>query len=116
MTRPTNPQVQWQLDTAAVDDILQNLSNFRAGMQPSIAAEYKLGQKCLAKPDPRWYGEPDMMTGHTLLHIRDDRYGWLHYQRRSPTSPSRRANPRTRDFKQQQRTCWGGATPLRGRQ
>jgi hypothetical protein len=29
--------------------------------------------------DPRWYSEPDALLGESLLHIRDPRFGWLHY-------------------------------------
>lgn len=79
VTFPTDPPVRIQLDVAAVDDILKNLGAFRAAMQPEVPKSITLGQKVEAIPDPIWMCEPDLMHGHSLIHLRDPRFGWLHY-------------------------------------
>lgn len=79
LTFPTTPPVSWRLDVSAVEHILRNLGEFRAQMTPEIAAHYAMGQRVAALPDPAWVTEPDLMFGHSLLHLRDPRYGWLHY-------------------------------------
>lgn len=79
VTFPTDPPVALQFDTNGVDEILRNLGEFRARMKPDIAPKFALGQKVGAIGDPVWATEPDLMRGHSLLHLRDPRYGWLHY-------------------------------------
>jgi len=32
-----------------------------------------------AVTNPAWVVEPDAMMGNALLHVRDPRYGWLHF-------------------------------------
>lgn len=66
-------------DAAAVDDILKKLGEFRGAMQPPVATERPLGQQVQAVADPVWRTEPEVMTGATLIHMRDPRFGWLHY-------------------------------------
>ncbi len=79
VTFPTNPPVALQLDAAGVDDLLLHLGEFRASMMPEFGRVFATGQKVGAVPDPVWATEPDMMQGHSLLHLRDPRFGWLHY-------------------------------------
>lgn len=79
VTFPTDPPVQLRLDVGAVEDMLRNLGEFRGGMLPEVPREYAFGQKVLAVPDPIWRTQPDAMLGNSLLHVRDPRFGWLHY-------------------------------------
>ena len=79
VTFPTNPPATLTLDVNGVDDIIKNLGEFRALMTPSVSYDHPLGQRVAAIPDPRWSTEPDVMLGDSLLHIRDPRFGWLHY-------------------------------------
>jgi hypothetical protein len=79
LTIPTDPPVALQLDASQVDAMLQNLGLFRGSMQPDVPAAYALGQKTPAIRDPAWVSEPEAMMGDSLLHIRDPRFGWLHY-------------------------------------
>jgi hypothetical protein len=79
VTFPTDPPVALQLDVSSVDEILKNLGEFRELMKPEIPPEYSLGQKVAAIPDPAWRTEPDALMGNSILHIRDPRFGWLHY-------------------------------------
>lgn len=79
VTFPTQPPVALQLDAAGVDDLLRNLGEMRAYMKPAHPEKQALGQKVGAIPDPAWAIEPDLLLRHSLLHLRDPRYGWLHF-------------------------------------
>lgn len=79
VTFPTDPPVALVLDTTGVDSILNNLGDFRSHMKPEIQPDFPQGQKVVAIPDPRWVTEPDILMGNSILHIRDPRFGWLHY-------------------------------------
>ncbi len=79
LTFDTEPRVSLKLGVDAVEDILANLGEFRGGMSPEVKRDWAGGQKVRAVPDPRWYTEPDLMRGDSLLHIRDPRFGWLSY-------------------------------------
>lgn len=78
VTFPTEPPVALRLDANAVDSLLQMVRQGRALMD-APRGDYELGQKVTAQVDPTWKTEPDLLRGDTLLHIRDDGYGWLHY-------------------------------------
>jgi hypothetical protein len=79
VTFPTTPPVALQLDVGGIEDILTHLGDFRSVMWPEVTKIYRSGQPVKAIPDPLWMTEPDANEGNTLLHIRDPRYGWLHY-------------------------------------
>ena len=79
ITFPTNPPVAVQWDASAIDEHFRRLGEFRANMKPSIPNNFAPGQLVGAVPDPAWMTEPDAMLGNSLLHIRDPRYGWLHF-------------------------------------
>ena len=79
ITFPTEPPTALKLDAKGVEEILKNLGEFRSHMKPEIAKDYALRQKVSAVPDPKWVSEPDALVGNSLLHIRDPRFGWLHY-------------------------------------
>ena|SRR5947208_51405 len=79
ITFPTTPSVALQLTLSDIEDMLKNLGNFRALMQPPVASDFSLGQTVLSIPDPRWVAEPDALLGNSILHLRDPRFGWLHY-------------------------------------
>jgi hypothetical protein len=76
---PTSPRVAIEWKTATVDDHLQKLGELRTQMKPEISRTFPFGQLVKTIPDPIFRTEPDAMTGDTLLHIRDPRFGWLHY-------------------------------------
>jgi hypothetical protein len=79
LTLSSVPAVQIKLDAADIDDLLKNLGHFRGAMKPAVPIQNPLGQKTKAVFGPAWATEPDIMGGDSLLHIRDPRYGWLHY-------------------------------------
>lgn len=68
-----------RMNASMIDEVLRNLGEMRAAMTPAVAAEHDLGQKVNCIPDPRWLTEPDALGEFSLLHLRDPRYGWLHY-------------------------------------
>jgi hypothetical protein len=79
ITFPSTPPVAIQWKAPMVDEHLQKLGKLRAGMRPEIPKTFAPGQLVGAVSDPAWVTEPDAMLGRTLLHIRDPRFGWLHY-------------------------------------
>jgi hypothetical protein len=78
-TFPTEPPVALRLDVAAVEDLLKHLGEFRALMRPEVQPKLLTGTKAEAIVDTAWVTEPEMLMGASLLHLRDKRYGWLHY-------------------------------------
>lgn len=79
VTFPSNPPVAIQISVSELELMLENLGEFRALMQPEIPRSWPMGQKFEAVSDPMWVTEPEMMQGNSVVHIRDPRYGWLHY-------------------------------------
>jgi hypothetical protein len=79
LTVPGNPPIALRFTVADVDDILKNLGGLRALMKPEFPRDYAGGQKVRCITDPIWASESDVLMGNSLLHIRDPRYGWLHY-------------------------------------
>jgi hypothetical protein len=78
----TTPPASMKMDAGEVEDVLLGLGTLRGEMWPEVPKIYKLGQKQIeAVDDPIWSTEPEATLGHgdTILHIRDPRYGWLHY-------------------------------------
>jgi hypothetical protein len=79
LTLPTDPPVALRLNSAQVDDMLRNLGDFRASMAPPHDTAWQPGRRVVAEPDPCWLTEPEILMGNSVLHVRDPRYGWLHY-------------------------------------
>lgn len=79
ITFPTSPLISIAWSAPVVDEVLENLGNLRAHMTPSFPESWTLGQTVFAISNPAWATEPDALIGNTLLHIRDPRFGWLHY-------------------------------------
>ena len=78
---PTEPPVRIRWDTAGVETLQKSLGVFRERMQPKIPATFAVGQglRVEAAINPGWSAEPEMLEGNSLLHIRDARFGWLHF-------------------------------------
>lgn len=68
-----------QLTTAEVEQTIKNLGLMRSGMAPEIPAGWTLGTAVQdVCRDPAWEMESDQ-RGDALLHVRDERLGWLHF-------------------------------------
>src|SRR3954467_14633103 len=76
---PSSPPVAMKMDVRGIEEFLKNLGELRYAMKPEIPKTFARGQQVSAVPDPAWVTEPDVMQGNSILHIRDPRYGWLHY-------------------------------------
>lgn len=79
VTFPTDPPVSLKLDAGRIDKILENLGRFRAEMKPAHAPKISPRQRVAVVRDPNWFTEPEVLQGDSLLHLRDPRFGWLHY-------------------------------------
>ncbi|KWV59982.1 hypothetical protein AS026_27165 [Rhizobium altiplani] len=79
ITFPTDPPVAFVLDTESLSKLIEGAGQIRAEMPPPHDETWEGGKMVDAVLDPRWYTEPDALLGEPLLHIRDPRYGWLHY-------------------------------------
>jgi hypothetical protein len=64
--------------TAALDETIATLGLCRTGLLPPVPATWT-SQPVEARRDPAWSLETDALAGDSLLHIRDARFGWLHY-------------------------------------
>jgi hypothetical protein len=79
LTIPSDPPAALILKPQDVLEIIKVLGNLRPSLNPPIPRDWPMGQKVEAVPDPRWVVEPELMQGHSVLHILDPRFGWLHY-------------------------------------
>jgi hypothetical protein len=79
LTVPADLSVALRFTVAEVDNLLKNLGGLRALMKPEFPRDYIGGQRVGCIADPIWASESDVFMGNSLLHIRDPRYGWLHY-------------------------------------
>jgi hypothetical protein len=75
----STPPVALKLSTAEVENVLRKLGEFRSAMKPPVAARLQRAQKVAAVINPTWAIEPEMLLGNALLHLRDNRFGWLHF-------------------------------------
>lgn len=67
------------VDTAGIEKIINSLGQLRAAMNPEVPHDCPMGEMVPVVFDPRWSTELEMTQGNSLLHVRDNRYGWLHY-------------------------------------
>jgi hypothetical protein len=75
----TTPPMALKLSTAEVENVLKNLGEFRSAMKPLVAARFQQTRKVAAVINPTWAIESEMLLGNALLHLRDTRFGWLHF-------------------------------------
>lgn len=76
---PTVPPQALKLDVAGIENLLRKLGDFRSAMEQRVPKTFERGQKVAAISNPRWLLEQDIMLGVSLVHLRDPRYGWLHF-------------------------------------
>ena len=69
--------IRWTADQ--VDDHLRKLGELRTKMKPPHPRNFALGQVVRGIANAPWATETDTMLGNSILHIRDPRYGWLHF-------------------------------------
>ncbi|MBS7699517.1 MULTISPECIES: hypothetical protein [unclassified Chelatococcus] len=74
-----NPAVALEIDAAQLEQILQGLGEMRARMEPRVEADWQPGRPVQAITNPRFSAELPQDKDFTVLHLRDPRFGWLHY-------------------------------------
>lgn len=79
VTFPTDPPVVLKLNAAGVDALLHGLGGLRMQMEPQPPPDFATGQQFVAARSPNFVTEVDEFQGHSVLHLRDPRFGWLHY-------------------------------------
>jgi hypothetical protein len=71
------------LEAAEVDLLINLLGNHRTRMREAVAERLpaQTGPTALYESvvDPILRVEPEVVLGGVLLHVRDPRFGWLHY-------------------------------------
>jgi hypothetical protein len=78
ITFPQTPTATFHAE--AIDSLLTGLGQIRAQMWPPYSAHFPSGQTVTAIQDPVWQGETVQSSADMLFHIRDPRFGWLHYK------------------------------------
>ena len=79
ITFSTSPRVVIRWTADQVDDHLRKLGELRTKMKPPHPRNFALGQVVRGIANATWATETDTMLGNSILHIRDPRYGWLHF-------------------------------------
>jgi hypothetical protein len=64
--------------TAMVDQDIAAFGTMRAELLPPVPETWPGGLVHGVRRDPAWSIEGDALAGDVLIHIRDDRFGWLH--------------------------------------
>lgn len=77
---PTTPACSLAFSTTEVDKVIENLGLYRNHMLPPVPIAYDAGRPVTAALDPAWRIDQDLMSGETVLHLRDPRFGWLHFK------------------------------------
>jgi hypothetical protein len=76
---PTSPAIQASLDASQVEQMITQLGIFRMEMMPRVPDGILAGQAVTAVPNPAWSIEGAMDGKRQVLHMRDPRFGWLHF-------------------------------------
>jgi hypothetical protein len=78
-TFASNPPVTLKLSTADIETMLKDLGALRWEMQPEVPDVLATNADEEPVLDPAWDTAPDESMENAVLHIRDPRFGWLHY-------------------------------------
>ena len=79
VTFSTDPPVTMTLTLNGVKSMIEKLGELRAAMIPEEPTIFIPGPTITAISNPSWTTEPELFQGDSLLHLRDPRFGWLHY-------------------------------------
>jgi hypothetical protein len=79
VTVQADPPIRVELDAVETDDVIKNLGEMRVMMRPEQPAYFDSVQAAYTIFNPHWACDHEPALAHTVLHIRDPRYGWLHY-------------------------------------
>lgn len=79
VTFSADPPLALNYDLAALENLQRGLGLVRGAMAPEVARALPEGETIAAVTNPSWVIRPAPTPGDSLLHLRDPRYGWLHY-------------------------------------
>jgi hypothetical protein len=79
LTLPLEPPISLVIKPAELLRLIKSLGELALTVKPTIPDDWQAGQKVLFCTDPTWHAATDVMTGNGVLHLKDPRFGWLHY-------------------------------------
>ena len=71
------PATDWSLTD--VEMMLKALRSLRVLLEPGVHSEFPPRQRAEGVIEPNWSTEPELLTGRSILHLREPGYGWLHF-------------------------------------
>src|SRR5438067_1765823 len=77
--RITVTEATFDVDAEGLRTIIALLGATRSAMLPEEPDAFVPPKSLHAIPAPGWTVEPELLNGEVLFHIRDPRFGWLHY-------------------------------------
>jgi len=77
--RLTFPNATFDLEVEGIKDLIALLGATRSAMLPEEPAGFVPPKSLHAIPEPGLTVERERLNGDVLLHLRDPRFGWLHY-------------------------------------
>ena len=78
-TFANNPLMSLKVDVDGIDNLHKTLGELRGRMSPEVEKTLGKNETIAAVANPSWVVRPAPTKGDSLLHLRDPRYGWLHY-------------------------------------
>jgi hypothetical protein len=73
------PVATFDVEVEGIKAIIAALGATRSVMLPEEPTAFVPPKSVHAIPEPGWTVEPELLNGEVLLHLRDPRFGWLHY-------------------------------------
>jgi hypothetical protein len=77
--RITFPAATLDVEVGGINTIIAALGAMRSAMLPEEPTAFVPPKSVHAIPNPGWTVEPELLNGDVLVHLRDPRFGWLHY-------------------------------------
>jgi hypothetical protein len=77
--RPEPLPAVYCMELPTVESLLAVLGDVRRRMLPQVAETWPVDMRVDCVRDPRWSLWTDRLAGDVILHVRDARFGWLHY-------------------------------------
>jgi hypothetical protein len=75
----SDPHVSVKLDVTRLAQLQETLGAIREKIVPEVSRTLPQGDKIKSLANPFWVISSGEGAGDLLLHLRDPRYGWLHY-------------------------------------
>lgn len=72
-------ETTFDVDVSGIQTLIALLGATRSAMLPEEPSEFVPPKSLHAVQEPGWTVEPELLDGDVLFHVRDPRFGWLHY-------------------------------------